>query len=102
MREASLPETRGHQVHAMFLQLVARRDPGLAVRLHDEPGYRPFTLSSLQGGRRQGNKITVVPGQPYRVRMTLLDGGALWDCLSTLLLETGPAEVRLGAIPFQV
>ena len=39
LREASLPATMGHQIHAMFLQLVARRDPDLSARLHDEPGY---------------------------------------------------------------
>jgi len=62
----------------------------------------PFTLSSLQGEMLRGNRIAVLPGQMYRVRVTLPDGGALWDCLSMLLLETGPIEVRPGAIPFKV
>ena len=42
LREASLPVAMGHQIHAMFLLLIARRDPGLAVRLHDESGCRPL------------------------------------------------------------
>lgn len=102
LREASLPATMGHQVHAMFLQLVARIDPELSVRLHDEPGYRPFTLSPLLGGMTQGTRIRLEPGRPYHIRLTLLDGGKLWDCLSTLLLETGPLEVLLGTAPLKI
>ncbi|SRR6266567_3633453 len=99
--EAHLPATMGHQIHAMFLQLVARADPALAVRLHDEPGYRPFTLSPLLGGASQGNRVVLFPEQISHVRVTLLDGGKLWDCLSTLLLETGPLEIRLGEACFK-
>ncbi len=99
--EAHLPATMGHQIHAMFLQLVARADPTLAIRLHDEPGYRPFTLSPLLGGASQGNRIVLFPGQTSHVRVTLLDGGTLWDCLSTLLLETGPLKIRLGEACFK-
>ena len=86
----------GHQIHAMFHQLIARVDPTLSDRLHNEPGHRPFTLSSLRGAVFQGNHVTLAPGKTYQVRVTLLDGGHLWDRLSTLLLEGGPCEVRLG------
>ncbi len=94
--EARLPATMGHQIHAMFHQLIARVDPALSDRLHDEPGHRPFTLSSLRGAVFQENHVALAPGKTYRVRVTLLDGGRLWDCLSTLFLEGGPCEVRLG------
>jgi CRISPR-associated endoribonuclease Cas6 len=100
--EAYLPATMGHQIHAMFLQLVARANPALSVRLHDEPGYRPFTLSPLFGAVSCGNSVALSPGQTYHVRLTLLDGGDLWDYLSTLLLETGPLEIRLGEASFTV
>ena len=94
--EARLPTTMGHQIHAMFHQLIARVDPVLSDRLHNEPGPRPFTLSSLLGAVFQGKHVAIAPGKSYRVRVTLLDGGHLWDRLSTLLLEGGPCEVRLG------
>jgi len=94
--EARLPATVGHQIHAMFHQLIARVDPALPDRLHNEPGSRPFTLSSLLGCVFQENQMAIVPGKTYQVRVTLLDGGRLWDCLSTLFLEGGPCEVRLG------
>jgi CRISPR-associated endoribonuclease Cas6 len=95
-QEARLPVTMGHQIHAMFHQLIARVDPALSDRLHDEPGHRPFTLSSLRGAVFQENHVTLTPGKTYQVRVTLLDGGCLWDRLSMLFLEGGPCEVRLG------
>lgn len=95
-QEARLPVTMGHQIHAMFHRLIARVDPALSDRLHDEPGHRPFTLSSLRGVVVQENHVTLSPGKTYQVRVTLLDGGRLWDRLSTLFLEGGPCEVRLG------
>ncbi len=92
----------GHQIHAMFLQLLARTDQALSVRLHDESGYRPFTLSPLLSGTIHENGVVLSPGQIYQVRVTLLDGGTLWDRLGTLLLETGPVQVRLGEASFKV
>jgi CRISPR-associated endoribonuclease Cas6 len=100
--EAHLPVTMGHKSHAMFLRLVARTDPALSVRLHDEPGYRPFTLSPLLGAASCGNHVALSAGQTYHVRVTLLDGGNLWDSLSTLLLETGPLVIRLGEASFTI
>ncbi len=100
--EAHLPATMGHQIHAMFLQLLARTDQALSVRLHDESGYRPFTLSPLLSGTIHENGVVLSPGQIYQVRVTLLDGGTLWDRLGTLLLETGPVQVRLGEASFKV
>src|SRR6266852_4790010 len=100
--EAYLPATMGHQIHAMFLKLVARANLALSVRMHDEPGYRPFTLSPLFDAVSCGNSVAVSPGQTYHVRVTLLDGGNLWDYLSTLLLETGPLEIRLGEASFTI
>jgi CRISPR-associated endoribonuclease Cas6 len=96
LHEAQLPTTMGHQIHAMFHQLLSRVDSALSARLHDEPGHRPFTLSPLLGGTVQGDHVTLHPRETYQVRVTLLDGGHLWDCLSTLFLEGGPCEVRLG------
>ncbi len=59
--------------------------------------YQPFREECFRG-----IGSILAPGQSSGVRVTLLDRGELWDCLSTLLLETGPMEVRLGAIPFKI
>ncbi len=96
LHDTQVPVTMGHQVHAMFLHLVSRADRAYSDRLHNEPGYRPFTLSPLRGGTRQGQHIVLSANQTYQIRVTLLDGGYLWHCLSTLLLEHGPTPERLG------
>jgi CRISPR-associated endoribonuclease Cas6 len=101
-REAMLPATLGHQVHAMFLHLVARTDPALSARLHNEPGYRPFTLSPLLAVPIRGEQLQLSEGQICYIRITLLDGGSLWHCLSVPLLEGGPLDVRLGEVPFKL
>lgn len=99
-QDALLAETMGHQVHALFLNLLGRTDPTLSTLLHDTPAYRPFTLSPLLGGRRRGNRIHLQGGQCYHIRVTLLKSERLWYCLSRPLVEEGAIEVRLGETPF--
>ena len=99
---AALPPTMGHLAHALLLDLIGQVDPALAARLHDEADYRPFTVSPLAGGTALGESIRLQPGQPARLRFTLLDGGALWGCLSTRLLAAGPLALRLNAAEFVV
>ncbi len=102
INQAIIPATMGHQAHALFLKLIGQVEPALATRLHDEPNYRPFTVSPLNGGRLQGDNILLRAGQPCSLRVTLLDGGQLWQCLSRQFLETGPIELRLGAAEFRL
>jgi CRISPR-associated endoribonuclease Cas6 len=40
--------------------------------------------------------VIISEGATYQIRITLLDGGYLWHCLSTLFLEGGPCTVQLG------
>ncbi len=100
-RSATLPATTGHQAHALFLSLIGQIDAGLATRLHDEPDYRPFTVSPLGGAIKRGNSLALQEGQSYRLRVTLLDGGQLWQCLSSYFLGAGMQQrVRLGEAEF--
>ena len=48
---ATIPATMGHLAHGLFLDLVKQVDSALSARLHDEPGYRPFTVSPLSGAQ---------------------------------------------------
>src|SRR5260370_19775884 len=77
LREATLPITMGHQVHALFLRLIARTDQALSARLHNEPRYRPFTLSPLLDVHSQGGRIQLTEGQTCYIRITLLSSGYL-------------------------
>jgi CRISPR-associated endoribonuclease Cas6 len=86
----------GHLIHAMFHRLLTRIDPTLSTRLHQAGIHRPFTLSSLLGGHREAHQVIISEGSTYQIRITLLDSGYLWHCLSTLFLEGGPCTVRVG------
>lgn len=101
-RTASLPHTTGHLVHAMFLNLVKQFDPAHSAQLHDMQGPRPFTLSSLVGGIPQGSRLLIQRGAYSTLRLTLLDGGTLWQRLSTHFLEAAPVQVQIGEATFHL
>lgn len=96
----ALPVAMGHLVHALFLNLVKQFDPVLSARMHDEASYRPYTVSPLDGGMLMGKRILLKREQICSLRITLLDGGALWQALQTHFLEAGPIYVRLGEADF--
>lgn len=84
--EALVPRTTGRLLHAVFLNLVAQFDEARSKQLHDEPHYRPFTISSLQGARIHEEYVLLRRGQTYTCRMTFLDGG---DLQQQLLAHVG-------------
>lgn len=100
INEATLPSTTGHQAHALFLALINQIDPILATRLHDEPNYRPFTVSPLKGAKERDRQLLLETGKVYRLRITLLDGGSLWHCLSQRFLESPNIPLQLGEVTF--
>lgn len=99
---ATVPATTGHLAHALFLDLVKQADPALATRLHEEPGYRPFTVSPLMGGHVQHGHVALDAGQPCRLRVTLLDGGPLWQCLSGRFHQAPAITLRLSEAQFKL
>lgn len=100
--DATLPAATGAQAQASLLNLIGRFDPVLASRLHDEPGYRPYTISPLRGGKISGDRITLWRGQPCHLRVTLFDGGALLHALQSYLRGAGPVSVRLCNTDFRL
>src|SRR5436305_10255939 len=93
---------RGDHTHALLLDLVRQVDAELSSRLHDEPEYRPFTVSMLHGTRVSDGTQLLQAGQSYRLRLTLLDGGGLWQCLSGHFLETKALTLRLDKAQLQL
>ncbi len=96
----TIPASMGRQAHALFLDLVRQVDPALSSRLHGEPEYRPFTVSMLSGVNIRDGKAFLQAGQLYRLRVTLLDGGHLWQCLSAYFLEARPITLLLDKAEF--
>lgn len=99
----SIPTGRGDQTHALFLHLVEQIDPELSRRLHSDDNYRPFTVSRLSSPESERKPLTALRiGQTYRLRITLLDGGPLWQRLSSHFLETEKLVLRLDKASFQL
>ena len=97
-----IPAHRGDHTHALFLDLVRQVDVELSSRLHDEPEYRPFTVSVLHGARVSEGVQLLQAGQVYRLRVTLLDGGGLWQRLSAHFLEASALTLRLDKAQLQL
>ncbi len=98
----AIPAHRGDHTHALFLDLVRQVDVELSSRLHDEPEYRPFTVSVLHGVRVSEGVQLLQAGQVYRLRLTLLDGGGLWQRLSAHFLEASALTLRLDKAQLQL
>ncbi len=96
----TLPLTTGHQAHALFLDLIQHVDPTLSTRLHNEENYRPFTVSPLRGASEKDTMLFLRAGQIYFLRITLLDGGSLWQCLSQHFLASPNISLQLGQATF--
>lgn len=97
MQHTMAPVTIGRQVHALFLNLVKQCDPALSTRLHNEPGYRPFTVSPLYRDASTGKRLEQRREQCYYLRVTFLDGGTLWECLQRHFLEASPIYASLNS-----
>ncbi|HEY0753930.1 MAG TPA: CRISPR-associated endoribonuclease Cas6 [Ktedonobacteraceae bacterium] len=99
----SIPTRRGDQTHALFLHLVEQIDPDLSCRLHGDDNYRPFTVSRLSSRESERKPFSELQaGQTYRLRITLLDGGPLWQRLSTHFMETEKLLLRVDRASFQL
>ncbi len=66
----SLPPFLGRASHGALLRFVAEEDRGLAERLHAPDERRPFTCSTLWGGRRRGQSLVLEPGESAFLRYT--------------------------------
>lgn len=101
-REATLPKTNGHKVHGAFLDLMGQLDRDLADRLHADEPAKPFTVSALRGGTRQGKEVVVTSGDSCSVRVTSLDAALSAELLGSDLpgrtLRIGAATFRLSAV----
>jgi CRISPR-associated endoribonuclease Cas6 len=94
--DAAISKTMNPQTHALVLNLVRQFNSSLSARLHNEPGYRPFTVSQLSGLVVCGEHMLLQHDRPCYLRITLFDDGSLWQQLCTHFLESGPIYVQLG------
>jgi CRISPR-associated endoribonuclease Cas6 len=99
--EKTLPGWWGRASHALLLDLVREKDPGLAEKLHDESVLRPFTASTLMGRFPQGRLDLE---RPYLLRLTALQrevAAILQEEAQTGRLAVG-STVELDYMQFRV
>jgi len=99
LHEATLPKTNGHKCHGAFLDLVGRLDRDMADRLHAAKPAKPFTVSALRGGERQGTEVAVAPERSCSIRLTSLDAA-----LSAALIrgDVRGDTLRIGEATFKI
>ncbi|MBN1827759.1 MAG: CRISPR-associated endoribonuclease Cas6 [Deltaproteobacteria bacterium] len=103
-RSGRIRISNGRMIHAAFIAWVEKQDPSLAKELHpNDRKVRPFTLSSLRGGRQEGKEgfFNVAPGEAYWIRVTSLSG-ELTSWLLERADESTPPPFTLGSVIFQV
>jgi CRISPR-associated endoribonuclease Cas6 len=103
----------GSQAHAAFLDIVHQNDPVLAEQLHQPNQRRPFTVGLLQGFNHlseaqvdeaitKNQKIQVLPGQVYWLRITMLDSRIFGTFIQHLITKPRTLIIRLGEVRFEV
>lgn len=101
--DAVLPVNIGHKLHATFFELIRQIDPNLNQQIHESNNeLKPFTLSSLMDVKSQSSSLRFTNNQTCQLRLTLLDGGALWQKLCNYFIENSPLFLPLEAIQLQI
>lgn len=95
-----LPRNLGRASHALFLRLIAARDPGLAYALHEETGARAFTCSGLVGGQSDAQALHLTPGAEVWLRFAGLNAQVSEHLLG--LANEPPDVVELDGHRLQV
>lgn len=107
--DVPVAHVQGSALQGMFLHLMQQIDPAVSAQLHDEAGYRPFTLSPLgvynevsrfQGFWLPGDTI-LSPKTACYVRVTLLDD-ALFSVFNQYFQSVSKAIVTLAETEFVV
>ena len=103
----------GSQAHAAFLEIVNQNEPTLAEQLHQPNHRRPFTVGLLQGFNHlsaaqldeaitKNQKVQVLPGQVYWLRITMLDSRLFGTFVQHLITKPRTFIIRLGEARFEV
>src|SRR6266566_10109239 len=103
----------GREAHAAFLDIVNQNELTLAEQLHQPNQRRPFTVGLLQGFNHlpasqldeaiaKNQKVQVLPGQVYWLRVTMLDSRIFGTFIQHLITKPRTLIIRLGEARFEV
>jgi CRISPR-associated endoribonuclease Cas6 len=104
-----VPPSSGSQAHAAFLDIVHQNDTVLAEQLHQPNQRRPFTVGLLQGFNylsaaqldeaiTKNQKVQVLPGQVYWLRITMLDSRLFGMFIQHLIIRLGEARFEVSRL----
>lgn len=113
IEEGWVSPSSGSQAHAAFLEIVHQNDPTLSEQLHQPNQRRPFTVGLLQGFNHlsatqleeaitKNQKVQVLPGQVYWLRITMLDSRLFGTFIQHLITKPRTFIIRLGEARFEV
>lgn len=95
------PAHLGRASYALLMRLIAAHDAALARQLHDDDGVKPFTCSTLIGGRRiSREQRQFQPEKTAWLRFTGLNTAV--SAHLQRLAENPPEKVELDGHIFQV
>lgn len=95
------PGHLGRAAHALLLRLIHERDAKLADALHDRETLKPFTCTTLVGGKRQEqNSRLYLPDEPAWLRFTGMETAV--SAQLQALAESPPTAVELDGHKFLV
>ncbi|MGI9057646.1 MAG: CRISPR system precrRNA processing endoribonuclease RAMP protein Cas6 [Ktedonobacteraceae bacterium] len=103
----------GNQVQAAFLDMVRQGEPALSEWLHAPNQRRPYSVGLLQGfnhltpeqieeARTKQQAVSVLPGQTYWLRITMLDGSIFSSFAQLLIAKSRALVVRIGDARFEM
>lgn len=95
------PGFLGRAVYGFFLDYIKETDPDLSAQLHGGRGRKPFTCSTLVGGKWQDTDARLyTPEEPAWLRLTGLTPPV--SAHLQRLAADPPPSLRLDGVPFQV
>lgn len=101
LETVSMPTHLGRAVYAQFLRWLDAADPALASRWHDADGIKPYTCSSLVGGKRTDkDRRQITPEDPLWFRITALDSTVAQILLA--LAAQPPTHAELDSVRFAI
>lgn len=103
LRPGAIPADHGKQALSALYSLLRIGDEALAQELHDENAHKPFTVSLLDGGRRDREGAQHFgEGDTAEWRFTLLRDPAFEALIQRYVSDRDLPHIRIGAIEFQI
>lgn len=103
LQAAPILGSLGRPAQAWFLQQITRSNPAKAQEMHDAPGPRPYTVSTLldDRGRPLQAGSWLQAGKPVWLRWTIFEP-QLGDLLQERILPRLPASLVLYKMKFRL